>query len=56
MFQKSLCAEMMAELRFACRCNSKKKPVRASSLDHKYMAAPYPSGLNGQTIAMTDIA
>ncbi|XP_072018831.1 glutamate receptor ionotropic, kainate 2-like isoform X2 [Amphiura filiformis] len=51
--RKSLCAEMMAELRFACRCNSKKKPIR--QVDHKYMPAPYPSGLNGQTIAMTEV-
>ncbi|XP_022103507.1 glutamate receptor ionotropic, kainate 2-like [Acanthaster planci] len=49
--RKSLCAEMMSEFRFACRCNGKPRSQR--NIDHKYMPAPYPSGLNGQTFPMS---
>ncbi|XP_022103504.1 glutamate receptor ionotropic, kainate 1-like [Acanthaster planci] len=51
---KSLCGEMMAEMRFACRCNKRRnsKPV----IEHKYIpTAAYPaSGMNGQAIQMAE--
>ncbi|XP_038059611.1 glutamate receptor ionotropic, kainate 2-like [Patiria miniata] len=51
---KSLCGEMMAELRFACRCNKRRnsKPV----IEHKYIpTTPYPApGMNGQAIQMAE--
>ncbi|XP_038059342.1 glutamate receptor ionotropic, kainate 1-like [Patiria miniata] len=51
--RKSLCAEMMAEFRFACRCNGKPRATQRN-IDHKYMPAPYPSGgMNGQTFPMS---
>ncbi|XP_072018830.1 glutamate receptor ionotropic, kainate 2-like isoform X1 [Amphiura filiformis] len=52
--RKSLCEEMMAEIRFACRCKNRRKLIREST-DHKFMpSAPYPCGLNGQTFGMAD--
>ncbi|XP_072018832.1 glutamate receptor ionotropic, kainate 2-like [Amphiura filiformis] len=52
--RKSICAEMMSEIKFACKCKNKKM-VRASA-DHKFMPAPpYPSGLNGQTFGMEPV-
>ncbi|XP_071506809.1 glutamate receptor ionotropic, kainate 2-like [Diadema antillarum] len=50
--KKSLCAEMMAGLRFAFRCNGKKKAP--SSMEHKFIPSPYPVGINGQMIPMTE--
>lgn len=47
-FQKSLCGEMMSELRFAFRCNNKRrnsKPV----IEHKYIpTTTYPPNINGR--------
>ncbi|XP_063955091.1 glutamate receptor ionotropic, kainate 2-like [Lytechinus pictus] len=50
--KKSLCAEMMAGIRFAFRCNGKKKAP--PSMEHKYIPSPYPTGINGQMIPMTE--
>ncbi|XP_033635922.1 glutamate receptor ionotropic, kainate 2-like [Asterias rubens] len=52
--RKSLCGEMMAELRFACRCNKRRnsQPV----IEHKYIpATAFPTAsINGQAIQMTE--
>eukprot|EP00057_Strongylocentrotus_purpuratus_P014630 XP_011669104.1 PREDICTED: glutamate receptor ionotropic, kainate 2 isoform X2 [Strongylocentrotus purpuratus] len=50
--KKSLCAELMAGIRFAFRCNGKKKAP--PSMEHKYIPSTYPSGINGQMIPMTE--
>ncbi|PIK52281.1 putative glutamate receptor ionotropic, kainate 2 isoform X3 [Apostichopus japonicus] len=48
--RKSLCGEMMSGLRFACRCNGKRKP--AMFPEAKYQ--PPFTTTNGQMIALSD--